>query len=218
MKLLLPYAEGLGVTIFLNFLLPLAFNPGSDFAYPHRPRARVAWPLVGTWIRRIRHRPLGIKDIGLSFQASQARRLASMHQRDSNGSKPFTSAEKSIPIDDMFTNQINFPIDARAGLQVLSASAIDDLFTHEIPEFYPVPGARLQGWRSYLLDEINGGATGPDQPRQVTGQDYRMYGGGATGRSTKTGHWALLPQILPFGDPKVLVWGTVARQIVTAAD
>ncbi|CCT72767.1 related beta-lactamase [Fusarium fujikuroi] len=261
-KLLLPYAEEIGsdeASPQFPFLkMPLAFNPGEDFAYGSGidvaaiALERASGLALGGYLDKHVFGPLGIKDISFVPSQSMRGRLASMHQRDSNGNllvrdSPFkanaevdlNSAEavaavehsgggglfatpqeyansrtgkqvlsKSI-IDDMFTNQIpQFPNFARAGLQ----SARPDL-THEIPEFYPVPGNPPQGW----------------------GLTFLMSNGGATGRSTKTGHWAGLPnvwwwcdpetgvagivatQILPFGDPKVLeLWGTV-EAVVTAA-
>lgn len=112
-------------------------------------------------------------------------------------------------VDEMFSNQIpQFPNYSRSGIP----AAKPDL-TNLIHELYPVPGNPPQGW----------------------GLTFMLSNGGATGRSTGTGHWAGLPnlwwwadrekgvagiictQILPFADGKVLeLWGAVEAEIYKA--
>ncbi|KAF7528922.1 hypothetical protein PCG10_009636 [Penicillium crustosum] len=114
-------------------------------------------------------------------------------------------------VDEMFSNQIpRFPDYSRQSIP----DAKPDL-TNPIPELYPVAGSPPQGW----------------------GITFMLSNGGATGRSSSTGHWAGLAnlwwwadrekgvagivctQILPFGDAKVLgLWGAVEAEIYKALD
>lgn len=112
-------------------------------------------------------------------------------------------------VNKMFSNQVpHFPNYSRQGI----SAAKPDL-TNPVPELYPVPGDRPQGW----------------------GLTFMLSNGGATGRSNSTVHWAGLPnlwwwadrekgvagivctQILPFVDAKVLgLWATVEAEIYKA--
>ncbi|KAI9368720.1 beta-lactamase/transpeptidase-like protein [Aspergillus egyptiacus] len=125
-----------------------------------------------------------------------------------NGTCPQTSTQLLTPqtVTEMFTNQIpQFPQFSRQGVP----AAKPDL-TNAIGELYPVAGNPAQGW----------------------GITFMLSNGGATGRSTQTGHWAGLAnlwwwadrergvagivctQILPFADAKVLaLWGEVEAEV-----
>ncbi|KAJ5779268.1 Beta-lactamase-like protein [Penicillium paradoxum] len=112
-------------------------------------------------------------------------------------------------VDQMFSNQIpHFPNYSRQGI----TAAKPDL-TNPVPELYPVAGDPPQGW----------------------GLTFMLSNGGATGRSTGTGHWAGLAnlwwwadrengvagmvctQILPFADlPVIGLWGAIEAEIYKA--
>ncbi|KAJ5476247.1 hypothetical protein N7475_001976 [Penicillium sp. IBT 31633x] len=112
-------------------------------------------------------------------------------------------------VDEMFSNQIpQFPNYSR---QSIPASKPD--LTNPVPELYPVSGNPPQGW----------------------GLTFMLSNGGATGRSSGTGHWAGLAnlwwwadrekgvagmvctQILPFVDLQVIgLWGTIEAEVYKA--
>lgn len=125
-----------------------------------------------------------------------------------NGTCPKTGTKllDKATVDEMFRNQI--PQLPNFGRQHIPAAKPD--LTHELPDLYPVAGKPPQGW----------------------GLTFMLSNGGATGRSTGTGHWAGLPncwwwcdrergvagivgsQILPFADAKVLgLWVDVESQV-----
>ncbi|CAG8207569.1 unnamed protein product [Penicillium nalgiovense] len=128
-----------------------------------------------------------------------------------DGTCPRTGSKllRKETVNEMFTNQIpRFPNYSR---QIIPAAKPD--LTNPISEQYPVPGNPPQGW----------------------GLTFMLSNGGATGRSTSTGHWAGLPnlwwwadrekgvagmvctQILPFADVKVIeLWGAVEAEIYKA--
>ncbi|KAM5342771.1 hypothetical protein ACJ41O_013737 [Fusarium nematophilum] len=128
-----------------------------------------------------------------------------------DGTCPKTGAKilRKETVDEMFRNQIGeFPNFSR---QAIPAAKPD--LTNPIPELYPVSGNPPQGW----------------------GLTFMLSNGGVTGRSTKTVHWAGLPnlwwwcdrehgvagivctQILPFADTKVLgLWVQVEAEIYKA--
>lgn len=125
-----------------------------------------------------------------------------------DGKCPKTGAEilKPSTITEMFTNQIpEFP---DFGRQPILAAKPDQ--TNAIPEIYPLPGNPPQGW----------------------GLTFMISGGGATGRSRSTVHWAGLAncwwwadrengvagivatQVLPFGDfPVLKLWADVETEV-----
>ncbi|KAK7726592.1 hypothetical protein SLS63_007561 [Diaporthe eres] len=111
-----------------------------------------------------------------------------------DGKCPKTGAEilKPSTITEMFTNQIpNFP---DFGRQPIPAAKPDQ--TNFIPELYPLPGNPPQGW----------------------GLTFMISGGGATGRSRDTVHWAGLANCWWWADRENGVAGLVATQILPFAD
>lgn len=95
-------------------------------------------------------------------------------------------------VDEMFRNQISkFPDYSRQGIP---AAKVD--LTNPIPELYPVSGNPPQGW----------------------GLTFMLSNGGATGRSTGTGHWAGLPNLWWWADRERGVAGIVCTQILPFAD
>ncbi|KAI1055359.1 hypothetical protein LB506_011331 [Fusarium annulatum] len=272
-KLLLPYAQEIGsdeVSPQFPFLkMPLAFNPGEDFAYGSGidvagiALERASGLTLGGYMDKHVFGPLGIKDISFVPSQSMRDRLASAHQRDSIGNLSvrdhplkahaevdLNSAEAVAAVEHsgggglfatpqeyakLLTMLLNNGTDPRTGTQVLSKSTIDAMFTNQIPQFPDFARAGLQSARPDLTHEVPEFYPVPGNPPQGWGLTFMMSNGGATGRSTKTGHWAGLPnvwwwcdpetgvagivatQILPFGDPKVVeLWGTV-EAVVTAA-
>ncbi|KAF2501174.1 beta-lactamase family protein [Lophium mytilinum] len=127
-----------------------------------------------------------------------------------DGTSPTTGAKilSKATVDEMFKNQIpDFPNFARQGVP-----AAKPWLTNAIPELYPIPGDKPQGWGlTFMLTE------------------------GATGRSKGTAQWAGLPnlwwwcdrekgvagiicnQILPFVDMKTLgLWGAIETTVYKA--
>ncbi|KAF5010141.1 hypothetical protein FDECE_3687 [Fusarium decemcellulare] len=111
-----------------------------------------------------------------------------------DGTCPRTGAKilRKETVDEMFRNQIEkFP---NASRQFIPASKPD--LTNPIPELYPVSGNPPQGW----------------------GLTFMLSNGGGTGRSTRTGHWAGLPNLWWWCDPEHGVAGIVCTQILPFAD
>lgn len=111
-----------------------------------------------------------------------------------NGTDPVTGTQllRKETVDEMFRNQISdFP---DYGRQSIPAAKPD--LTNEIPELYPVPGNPSQGW----------------------GLTFMLSNGGATGRSTGTGHWAGLANVWWWCDREAGVAGIVCTQILPFAD
>ena len=88
----------------------------------------------------------------------------------------------------MFSNQISqFPKYSRQGM-----SASKPELTNPVSELYPVSGNPPQGW----------------------GLTFMLSNGGATGRSTGTGHWAGLPNMWWWADREKGVGGIICSQIL----
>ena len=95
-------------------------------------------------------------------------------------------------VDEMFRNQIaDFP---DFGRQAIPAAKPD--LTNAIPELYPVEGRPPQGW----------------------GLTFIISGGGGTGRSKGTVHWAGLPNLWWWCDREKGVAGMICTQILPFAD
>ncbi|POS68721.1 beta-lactamase family protein [Diaporthe helianthi] len=112
----------------------------------------------------------------------------------SDGKCPKNGAEilKPSTVAEMFTNQIpDFP---DFGRQAIPAAKPDQ--TNPVPELYPVPGNPPQGW----------------------GLTFMISGGGATGRSRNTAHWAGLANCWWWADREHGVAGIIATQILPFAD
>ncbi|KAL4870722.1 hypothetical protein BDV12DRAFT_207415 [Aspergillus spectabilis] len=146
---------------------------------------------------------------GMFAKPQDYSRILSVLLNDGTCPRTGTQLLRKETVESMFTNQIPyFPNYSRQSIP----AAKPDL-TNAIPELYPVPGDPEQGW----------------------GITFMLSNGGATGRSTGTGHWAGLPncwwwadrekgvagivctQILPFVDAKVLgLWGAVEAEVYKA--
>ncbi|KAL1847035.1 hypothetical protein Plec18170_008809 [Paecilomyces lecythidis] len=110
-----------------------------------------------------------------------------------DGTSPTTGAKllRKETVDEMFRNQIpEFP---QFGTQGIPDSKAD--LTNPIPVLYPPPPTGGQGW----------------------GLTF-MLTGGATGRSTGTGHWAGLPNLWWWCDREKGVGGMVCTQVLPFAD
>ncbi|KAJ9203969.1 hypothetical protein DTO166G4_2689 [Paecilomyces variotii] len=110
-----------------------------------------------------------------------------------DGTSPTTGAKllRKETVDEMFRNQIpEFP---HFGTQGIPDSKPD--LTNPIPDLYPLPPTGGQGW----------------------GLTF-MLTGGATGRSTGTGHWAGLPNLWWWCDREKGIGGMVCAQILPFVD
>ncbi|KAJ9293371.1 hypothetical protein DTO271G3_7867 [Paecilomyces variotii] len=110
-----------------------------------------------------------------------------------DGTSPTTGAKllRKETVDEMFRNQIpEFP---HFGTQGIPDSKPD--LTNPIPDLYPLPPTGEQGW----------------------GLTF-MLTGGATGRSTGTGHWAGLPNLWWWCDREKGIGGMVCAQILPFVD
>ncbi|KAK8067401.1 beta-lactamase family protein [Apiospora hydei] len=145
-------------------------------------------------------------------------------------SEPNTA--RSVEILAMLLNDGTCP---RPGAKILSKDTVEEMFRNQVPEF---PGLGRQGIPAAVPELTN---PVPDlypvegKPPQGWGLTFMQSNGGATGRSTGTGHWAGLAntwwwcdrengvagmvctQILPFADPAVLgLWTQVETETYKA--
>ncbi|KAF4456617.1 hypothetical protein F53441_1275 [Fusarium austroafricanum] len=231
-KVLLPYAKEIGSDEaspqFRLLKMPLAFNPGEDFAYGST-RDRLA-----SKHHRDSDGTLSIRDG--PFKANAEVDLNSAAAVDavehSGGGGLFAAPREYAKILTMLLNE---GTDPRNGKQVLSKATINTVFTNRIPQFPNSSRKSLESARPDLTHEAPEFYPVMGDPPQSWGLTFMMSNGGATGRSAKTGHWAGLPnvwwwcdpetgvagivatQILPFDDPKVIeLWGMV-EAVATAA-
>ncbi|KAK8017896.1 beta-lactamase/transpeptidase-like protein [Apiospora rasikravindrae] len=240
-------AAGVNVfpTRFEDVKMPLMFQPGEGWEYGTGvdwagiALERLTGLSLNDYLQNHLFVPLGITEMTMIPSKEMRSRLAHMHARGKDGilktrehllkavleidlddetqrSQVFNSGGAGIfakpqeyCIEEMFRNQVpDFPNLGRQGIP----AAVPEL-TNPVPDLYAVEGNPPQGW----------------------GLTFMQSNGGATGRSTGTGHWAGLAntwwwcdrengvagmvctQILPFADPAVLgLWAQVETEVYKA--
>ncbi|KAL4787191.1 beta-lactamase/transpeptidase-like protein [Aspergillus varians] len=119
-------------------------------------------------------------------------KVLSVLLNDGTCPKTGTKLLRKATVDEMFSNQIpHLPNYSR---QSIPASKPD--LTNPVPELYPVAGNPPQGW----------------------GLTFMLSNGGATGRSSSTGHWAGLANLWWWADREKGVAGIVCTQILPFVD
>ncbi|KAH8714589.1 beta-lactamase/transpeptidase-like protein [Ilyonectria robusta] len=207
--------------------------------------------------------PLGIKDMSMIPNKDMRSRLAYMHSRDPDGTlrprdhllrqplvvDPDDESETARVFNSGGAGMFAKPQDyckvlavilndgtcPRTGAKILNKTTVEEMFRNQIAAFpnasrQPIPAAKPD-----LTNPIGELYPVPGNPPQGWGLTFMLSNGGATGRSTGTGHWAGLPnlwwwcdrengvagivctQILPFADGKVVgLWADVEAQVYKA--
>ncbi|KAK8041622.1 Beta-lactamase-related protein [Apiospora phragmitis] len=207
--------------------------------------------------------PLGVKDMSMIPSREMRSRLVHMHARGKDGTLKardylFPALLEIDPDDESQTRQVfnsggagmfakpheyckmlavllNDGTCPRTGARILGKDTVEEMFRNQVPDF---PNHGRQGIPAAVPELTN---PLPDlyavegNPPQGWGLTFMQSNGGATGRSTGTGHWAgiantwwwcdresgvagmVCTQILPFADPAVLgLWAKVETEVYTA--
>ncbi|KAF7561486.1 hypothetical protein G7046_g2664 [Stylonectria norvegica] len=121
------------------------------------------------------------------------------------------------------------------GVKILSKATVDEMFTNQIPDFPNFSRQHIPASKPDQTNACDDLYPVAGNPPQGWGLSFMLSNGGATGRSSSTGHWAGLAnlwwwcdrekgvagmvcsQILPFGDAKVLgLWVEVEAEVYRA--
>lgn len=106
----------------------------------------------------------------------------------------------------------------RTGSKLLRKETVDEMFSNQIPRFPNYGRQSIPAAKPDLTNPIAEQYHVPGNPPQGWGLTFMLSNGGATGRSTSTGHWAGLPNLWWWADREKGVAGMVCTQILPFAD
>ncbi|KAI4628468.1 hypothetical protein J4E83_003018 [Alternaria metachromatica] len=267
LRMLLTHTAGFGYTFFneslcavldgfdefsgdvKDILQPLTFQPGEgwqygvniDFAGLALER-KTGMSLNDYCLKNI-YEPLGLKNITMFPNEDMKKRLASMHQRNHNGSlverdhlllKPLKASSNEIggilnsggagafatPSDyaQIIATLLNDGKSAKTGVQLLKKETVDLMFTNQISQFPDFGRQGIPAAKPDLTNAIPDIYPVEGKPPQGWGLTFMLSNGGPTGRSKSTGFWAGLPNCWWWCDREKGVGGIVCSQILPFGD
>jgi len=267
LRMLLTHTAGFGYTFFneslcavldgfdefsgdvKDILQPLTFQPGEgwqygvniDFAGLALER-KTGMSLNDYCLKNI-YEPLGLKNITMFPNEDMKKRLASMHQRNQDGSlverdhlllKPLKASSNEIggilnsggagafatPSDyaQIIATLLNDGKSAKTGVQLLKKETVDLMFTNQISQFPEFGRQGIPAAKPELTNAIPDIYPVEGKPPQGWGLTFMLSNGGPTGRSKSTGFWAGLPNCWWWCDREKGVGGIVCSQILPFGD